>query len=113
MLSIATITKHSKRAKHKQHKHVAVLVKGGAIVAVGYNHRNTHAEIKAIKQVWPDHREGLVLWSFRITNSGKLAMALPCPACTKEMVKNGITKVHYSDSDGQMKFMKLPKERKL
>ena len=107
MLSMATITRHALKSIHKQHHHVAVLTRGGAIVAIGWNHGETHAEMKALHQIWPDHRPGLVLWSFRVTRLGKLAMAKPCPNCTKELVKNGITKVHYSDAQGVMRALRL------
>jgi deoxycytidylate deaminase len=107
MFALSILVKHASRSKHKQHRHVAVLTKGGAIVSIGYNHGSCHAEVKAINQLWKDHRPGLVLWSFRLTRKGNLALAKPCPACQHMLVKNGIKKVHYSDQDGEMITMKL------
>jgi deoxycytidylate deaminase len=102
MVSIATIKTHAKKALHKHYKHVAILMRGGAIMAIGYNHGECHAEKKAISQIWPDHRPGLTLLSFRLTTSGKLSMAKPCAECEKLLIENGIHRIQYSDSFGKM-----------
>lgn len=107
MVSLRTLTKFAAKAVHKQHHHVAILTRGGAIVAIGWNHGECHAEEKALQQVWCDHRPGLVLWSFRLTRAGKLAFAKPCPHCEAMLRSNGVRKVHYSDRDGTMAHMKL------
>lgn len=107
MFTMNIIHKNLRRSRHWQHKHVAVLTRGGAIVAIGTNHDTIHAEVAAMNQIWPNKRSGLTLWSFRMTKAGQLAMALPCSKCQEILYKNGITKIHYSDQSGQMRSIRL------
>jgi deoxycytidylate deaminase len=107
MFALSLIQKYAKKSVHKQHRHVAILTRGGAIAAIGYNRVETHAEEKAISKIWPNKRRGLVLWSFRITKAGKLAMAKPCPHCEALLMASGISTVHYSDSSGSIQMMRL------
>lgn len=109
MISFHTIARHAQKAKvgHNHFWHVAFLTKGGAIVAIGYNHDNIHAEAHALSQVWPDHRPGLVLWSYRLAKGGRLAMAKPCEDCQSLMRSDGVLRVRYSDSEGKIQNLKL------
>jgi pyrimidine deaminase RibD-like protein len=107
VISLETLKRKAQCSRHKQHHHVAVLTRGGAVVAIGYNHEETHAEAMALGKVWPNRRRGLVLWSFRLTKAGKLAMAMPCPKCQEMLIEAGVKTVRYSDSDGSIKTMKL------
>jgi deoxycytidylate deaminase len=107
MFSMSTIMKQAAKAQHYFAFHVAVLTRGGSIVATGYNHGWIHAEHQALQKIWPNKRTGLVLWSFRVTGTGKLVMAKPCPKCEKLLLENGIHQVRYSNGCGEMVRMKL------
>jgi deoxycytidylate deaminase len=96
-----------KRSTHRQHAHAAVVVSGGAIVAMGSNIGNIHAEVHALKQLWPDHRANTKVYSFRFTKSGSWAMAKPCPKCEAYMRANGVKVVYYTDRTGKLVRFKL------
>lgn len=95
------------RSAHPCHRHAAMVFRGGNIVATGSNHETIHAEVQALKKLWPDHRVGTTVMSIRMTRGGVLGMAKPCPACEDFMRKAGVKKVIYSNNHGQMEKMKL------
>jgi pyrimidine deaminase RibD-like protein len=94
------------KSNHK-FRHGVVVTRGGAVVAIGYNHCETHAEYHALSKLWPSERRGLTLWSVRISNSGKLNMARPCPTCMELLKKSGIRKVYFSNSKGEIELEKV------
>lgn len=86
-------------------KHGAVLVKGGSVVAVGFNKpRNnsvtgggfytTHAEIDCINQA--GKTLGATLYVARINSRGAPMFSRPCENCMKAIQKAGIRKVYYT-----------------
>lgn len=85
------------RSTHKQHHHAAVMTRGGAIVAVGYNRGQEHAEMRAKRLC--RHPNNLTLYSFRFTKGGKWAMAKPCEDCQKAL--KGI-KIYYTNERGEL-----------
>lgn len=95
------------KSGHSQHHHGAIVTVGGAIVSVGYNHGNIHAEVHALNKLWGDHRKDVRVYSFRFTKSGKWAMAKPCPNCEKYMRDCGVRIVYYTDRDGNLTKMRL------
>lgn len=101
--------KVSQKSSHHQHHHAAFVVVGGKIQAIGYNTNggSTHAEVKALQQMWPNKRAGVKVYSFRWRKSGTLGMAKPCPKCESYMRDCGVKVVYYSTSDGQIAKMKL------
>ena len=88
------------RSTHRQHHHAAIVLRGGAIVATGYNHGDRHAEAVAIGKLWPSKRIGCVVWSSRFTRRGDLALAKPCKRCERALRIAGIRCVHYSTALG-------------
>lgn len=89
-------------AKHKQHYHAAIVVKGGAVVSTAYNYNENHAEMNALKKLWPDKRRGVVVYSMRFTKGGKWGIAKPCKRCEKFMKECGVKKVFYTDVNGEL-----------
>lgn len=85
----------------RNYKHVAFVVKGGAIKSVGFNYTR-HAEIAALLGLYPSERSGVKVVSLRIRKDGSLAMAKPCKACEAWMRHFGVKKVTYSDSNGNL-----------
>lgn len=88
------------KSDHKNYKHAALVIKGGAVIARGYNHGSQHAEVNALNKLWPSKRRGTLLISIRILKSGGFAIAKPCKACEEFLRINGVKKVIWSDRDG-------------
>jgi len=86
--------------KQRSYRHVAIVTRGGCILSVGVNASAIHAEVVALEQIDYGNRRGVTVISLRIRKDGSLAMAKPCPSCTRFMVKYGVKKVMYSTSDG-------------
>ena len=97
----------TQKSRHKQHHHAAFVVAGGKIQSVGYNVGKTHAEVKALKQLWPNKRKGTKVYSMRWTKGGKWGMSKPCPRCEAYMREAGVKVVYYVDLDGQMQRIRL------
>jgi len=95
------------KSNHKVFKHVAVVIRGGAIVSVATNHDTTHAEIAALNKCWPSERKGTKMWSIRVTRGGKLSMAKPCANCERYMRESGVKTVFYTTTSGTIEKMKL------
>jgi hypothetical protein len=87
---------------HEWAWHVVFVMKGGKVLAHGVNKGNIHAEWACLNKLWPNKRKDTTIISYRITRSGKLAMARPCPKCFALLKKFGVKKVIYSGSDGLM-----------
>lgn len=92
----------AKKAQHTFALHAAIVQRGGAIVSTGYNHDYIHAEINALKDMWPSKRKGCRVWSIRVTKGGKLANAKPCDSCETYMRHWGIKTVWYSNESGEI-----------
>lgn len=105
--SVRRAMKLAEKASHTFAFHGVIVTKGGAVKAMGYNHHRIHAEINALKQLWPSERKGTRVLSIRVSRTGTLAMAKPCPACMEFMREHGIKQVWYSTSEGQIERMKL------
>ena len=89
-------------------RHGAIVLKGGAIQAVGHNHNGVHAEVDALEKLEPENRVGTVVWSIRITGSGeRISNAKPCPNCMQYLLDNGVKGVYYSTTDREIKYMRL------
>jgi len=95
------------RSTHSVYHHSAVVVRGGAVVGVGFNTASAHAEVAAIRNIWPDKRRGCKIWSMRYTTTGTLANARPCPACQRVLAEAGIRVCFYSDANGEIRRLKL------
>lgn len=103
-----TIAKReAKKSNHKQFLHSAIVVKGGSVVATGHNRGWCHAEVAALKKLWPSERKGCKIYSFRVTKTGKMAMAKPCKECQTFLRENGVKIVYYTNTKGDMEKMKL------
>ena len=107
MFSLQSIIRNAARSNHPFAWHVTFLTRGGAIVAIGYNHSDIHSEAHALSQLWPDHKFGLVCWNFRVTSTGRLTMAKPCTACQELLRLAKIKSIRYSNSEGKMERLKL------
>lgn len=107
------------KSEHSQHRHGAVIVKGGNIISTGYNQlrpsnvlktETLHAEAHAILKVLNDRRHsdlvGATMYVSRWTRGGILSLSRPCPSCTDLCRSVGIYDCVYTTVNGQerMKF---------
>ncbi len=101
-MSIPGLQAAKKLAKKstRKHQHVALVFKGGALLATGYNYNQTHAEVAALKKLWPSKRRGTTVVSLRFSKDGALKDATPCKNCWLFMVEAGVTKVYASNASG-------------
>lgn len=91
----------------KTFRHAALVLRGGNIVSIGSNRSDTHAEVAALRNLWPSERRGCVVVSLRFTATGQLANAKPCPACQAFLIENGVTKAHYTTAERGWETMRL------
>lgn len=103
----ATLLRASRKSHFDTYQHAVLVVAGGAVKAVGYNTQQHHAEVHALQKLWPSERKNCKIFSVRFTKTGKLAMAKPCDECQKYLKANGIKKVTYSDSSGQLQVLRI------
>jgi pyrimidine deaminase RibD-like protein len=89
------------RSNHR-FQHSALVFRGGALVAFGYNHDGRHAEVSALSKLWPSNRKGTTLFSLRFLRNGRLGLALPCPKCQVFLKQSGVSRVYFSTSDGRI-----------
>lgn len=99
--------KELKKSHHSFAHHGVVVIRGGNVVAVGFNHGDIHAEVQALRKLWPSERKGTKVVSVRMTKAGKITMAKPCPSCESFLRENGIKKVYYTDPEGAFQEMRL------
>lgn len=90
---------------NERHKHGAVLVKGGSVLAVGLNteragfYPSRHAEWHAIRE----HLDAkAVLYVARVMRNGEVANSEPCSQCKHQIIHySNVVEVYYTyDSHG-------------
>ena len=108
----------------KRSKHVAFILKGKRMVAVGINSSKTHpiakqlktqrfaetqcAELNACIKMGLGHKESTPNFSqytmvvVRVKEGGKLASSKPCVGCQQLIQKCGFKHVIFSDENGYM-----------
>lgn len=111
--------KEAKKSEHKQHRHGAVIVKGGNILSTGYNQlrpsnvlktQTLHAEAHAILKLLNARRHqelvGSTMYVSRWTRGGTLSNSRPCMVCHDLMRSVGISECVFTTLDGNER-MKL------
>lgn len=91
-------------------RHVAVLVRGGRLLSVGYNHakrgllfshifgmKSYHAEIDAIDGFSDDELKGAILYVVGMTRQGRLLNSRPCWRCQTVLAERPLKDVIYLD----------------
>lgn len=99
---VRTAKKVAGKSGHKNFWHGVVVMRGGNIIAAASNGNFEHAEVNALKKIAPEKRRGCKIISVRVTKTGKLAMAKPCPECEKYLRENGVKVVMWTDADSRM-----------
>jgi pyrimidine deaminase RibD-like protein len=93
--------KEAEKVAGRNYRHVAVVFKGGSILAIG-NNVSRHAEVAALSKLFPNKRIGTTVLSMRIRKHGSFANGKPCKNCMAFMLANGVKKVMWSDSNGNI-----------
>lgn len=106
--ALKACVKAAHRSNHRQHHMGAALMKGGALIAVGWNTDHIHTEHAALNRAWRSGTEGCTLFVVRIRKDGSWGMAKPCQLCTERLIVAGIKKVVYSNITGELTALKLP-----
>jgi pyrimidine deaminase RibD-like protein len=83
----------------RNYRHVAVVFRGGSILAIG-NNVSRHAEVAALSKLFPSERAGTTVLSMRIRKDGSFANGKPCANCMAYMIGEGVKKIEWSNSNG-------------
>lgn len=90
----------AENAPHEKWRVGAVIVRGGSVLSTGYNrYRNSpsivhldgvsyHAEEAALRRA--GDVEGATIYVARITKTGLLSLAKPCPKCVPQLKNAGV-----------------------
>lgn len=101
-------TKYAGKSWHWYYRHCAIVEKGGSILAIGFNVKGgMHAEVHALRKLWPSKRRGCRVWSLKLSKTGNLTMAKPCDECEAYLREAGIKTVLYSDATGLIQRLRL------
>ena len=110
-MTILTAKKEALKSKCRC-KHGAVIVRGGSVLSKGHNTykphctygggplSTLHAEAAAIRNA---HNKGISLVGaiiYVVRQGGLSNMSKPCKFCTEKIIKAGIKKVIYTNSNG-------------
>lgn len=101
MKHLKLLKRLSIRSNHDTFHHATVVIKGGAIQSFGYNLNATHAEVNALKKLWPSKRAGVTVFNLRFTRRG-LGNSRPCKRCMDFMVQNSVANIWFYE-DGELK----------
>ena len=100
-IPLSTLRKFAELSNHHKNTHATLVVKGGAILAHGYNYGTIHSEVNALNKLWPSKRKGVTLINIMITRRKKtIGTSKPCVNCMRYLRENKIRKVIFSTSEG-------------
>lgn len=119
-MSIRMASKVALKSTYKQHRLGAVVVKGGRILATGYNQlrpskligtATLHAEAAAILELLKNQRQhdavGADIYVSRWTRGGRIGMAKPCDQCMSLLRSVGISTVYFTTDKQVTEKMRL------
>lgn len=94
-----------------RHKHAAILVKGGSVLAVGLNTEreggfpSRHAEWHAVREHLDDRA---TLYVARITRAGEISTSYPCNDCMRTLsLYTKVREVFYTTCNKDFKNLML------
>lgn len=101
----------AKKSPHPQHRHSTLIIKGGAIIASGYNHDEKHSETVALGKLWPGDAKGTTIINLRLKRDGSVANSKPCCKCLARLKAEKVGKILYTDEEGIIKKLDFLRER--
>ena len=104
------VNRHLHKCRHRQHRLVSFLFKGGNLISIGFNFGVTHAECTAINHAWrsKDSLIGTTMFVVRVRRDGTMGLSKPCINCMARLNDTGVRRVVYTDNNGQFQIVKLP-----
>lgn len=119
-MSFRIAEKQALKSTFQQHRLGAVIVKGGRILATGFNSmrpsaligtKTLHAEAAAILKLLKEKRladlAGADIYVTRFTKGGAVGLSCPCHACRELCRSVGIRRAFYTLDDGSTKMIKV------
>jgi deoxycytidylate deaminase len=112
-MNLTMMKRIANRSNHKLYNHAALIFSGSRLLAYGYNHEQTHAEISAIRRFQRLYRPGnsrppsnLHLISFMVKkSSSNIGNSKPCLNCRAAMIDIGIRWVTYFEDGKVYQYM--------
>src|SRR5579863_1839749 len=107
----ASLVEIARKSDHSVHKHAAAIFVNKSILSKGYNRfdrvilrsYSTHAEIDAIYNYRRKKSRGKkYLIVIRINKAGNFINSKPCSKCIKVLKGTDISRVYYTNSNGQI-----------
>src|SRR5512139_455574 len=89
-----------KKSRSQTHRHAALIVNKGRIIAAGWNHGWVHAEADALRRLAGYNLGGAEMLCVRVRRNGSLGTAKPCAKCMSLLQENGFRWVSYTDEWG-------------
>jgi deoxycytidylate deaminase len=101
------------KSNHRTHKHATLILKGGRLLAAGYNRNTHHSEENAILSL-PSKKarssneypsdiitqvKGTYFINVMLTRMGVIGKSRPCNNCWNVMRNFGVSKVTYYDGN--------------
>lgn len=105
-MSLNKLIRTARKSTHSSFHHGTLILRGGAVVAAGYNHGEIHSEKMAISKLWPNKRKGCTVINVRITKTG-FGNSAPCPDCLNLLRSMGIKRVIYSERNGNFREIRI------
>lgn len=105
-MSLTRAIRLARKSDHLDFRHATLLMRGGNIVASGFNKGHKHAEVMALERLWPNGAKGCDAVNIRLTRAGRLAMAKPCAECQAHLRESGVRRVSYSTPEGGFEQIK-------
>lgn len=100
MIAKSLLLKAMERSEHRQYRHVTLVLRGGAVLAHGYNRGHKHSEVNALSHLWPNKRRGVSILNVMFRKNGEMGKARPCDGCMEYLRSQGVVKVTYYDGKG-------------
>jgi len=105
--------KAARQSSFYAHRVGAALFLGSRLISLGWNRHKTHPECDCYTQ----HAEfaaicrsrkklatldKVILYVGRLTRTNRVSYARPCSPCQRKLLDAGITKVYYTDYNGEL-----------
>ena len=118
MRALSRLLALAAKSDHDKYQHAALVYKGGSLISQGNNRQYSqysargsvglHAEVAALARVQDKRKlKNSSVTVIRVNKAGLLVMSRPCPSCIRYMRQVGVSKMIYSDDNGDFVEEKL------
>jgi tRNA(Arg) A34 adenosine deaminase TadA len=88
--------KNVHKSRNSSFFHIAIIRKGGKVIALAANRNTCHAEIAAMRKCKPGTLRNSECISLRFSLTMRLSSAKPCPECEAALRAAGVKRCLYS-----------------